>query len=98
MLNDGQGRLAGSSVMYDPIADLKLAAAFVSTIETGQPLVDFRIKALAATLRAVAETVARGPLAAGLFEDGIAGRSGVDQTSWITSRLVEPAATVDVKP
>ena len=67
-----------SHPVYDPIADLKLAAGFVATIETGQPLVDFRIKALAAAIQAVADTVARPPVARVLFEDGDADRRGSD--------------------
>ncbi|HEX9463683.1 MAG TPA: hypothetical protein VGB82_13885 [Alphaproteobacteria bacterium] len=41
--------------MNDPIADLKLAANLLATIQTGRPHVDARIKALAAVVLALAE-------------------------------------------
>lgn len=50
--------------MYDPVADLRLAAALLASIHTGRPEVDVRIKALAVEVTAIADSGGRSADAA----------------------------------
>lgn len=47
--------------LYDPAADLRLAAGFLASIETGHPQVDVRLKALAAAIVAISGSLRRCP-------------------------------------